>query len=121
VLGEVWSVPQDVDISHPHPFPVELAQRCIPCATAQIVLDPFIGSGSTAIAAENLKRAGVKIDNSREYWKMTEKRVEKSRTSTGVAGTLNGRSGDARRGQCHRVRGAASIRVAYQSLLAPNG
>lgn len=82
VLGDVWSVQRDVDIPHPHPFPVELAQRCIHCTTAQIVLDPFIGSGSTAIAAENLKRAWVGIDISQKYCETAEKRIEKARMTT---------------------------------------
>jgi modification methylase len=81
VLGDVWSIPRDLEIPHPHPFPVELAQRCIQCTTADTVLDPFIGSGSTAIAAENLKRSWIGIDISRKYCEMVERRIEKSRMS----------------------------------------
>jgi len=79
VLGDVWSIPRDTDIPHPHPFPVELAQRCIQCTTADLVLDPFIGSGSTAIAAENLKRSWIGIDISLKYCQMAERRIEKAR------------------------------------------
>ena len=79
VLGDVWHIPRGTDIPHPHPFPVELAQRCIQCTTADIVLDPFIGSGSTAIAAENLKRSWVGIDISQKYCRMAERRIEKAR------------------------------------------
>ncbi len=78
VLGDVWNIPRDADIPHPHPFPVELAERCILSTTADIVLDPFIGSGSTAIAAENLKRHWVGIDISRKYCEMAESRIEKA-------------------------------------------
>jgi DNA modification methylase len=85
VLGDVWNIPRDTDIPHPHPFPVELPHRCIQCTTADTVLDPFIGSGSTAIAAENLKRSWVGIDISRKYCEMTGRRVEKSRMSVGDA------------------------------------
>ena len=43
--------PQEAKNPYPAPFLVELAQRCISATDARIVLDPFMGSGSTAIAA----------------------------------------------------------------------
>jgi len=43
------------------------------------VLDSFIGSGSTGIAAENLKRSWIGIDVSRKYCEMADRRIEKSR------------------------------------------
>lgn len=51
-MGCVWDIPQESNNPHPAPFPVELAQRCVQSTTAKIVLDPFIGSGTTALAAE---------------------------------------------------------------------
>ncbi|MCY4410962.1 MAG: DNA methyltransferase [Caldilineaceae bacterium] len=48
---DVWTIPQDKDSPHPAPFPVELAQRVIGSTAAQIVLNPFIGSGTTGMAA----------------------------------------------------------------------
>ena len=48
-LGDVWSIPQEAKNPHPAPFPVELAQRCIEATTGRVVLDPFIGSGTTAL------------------------------------------------------------------------
>ena len=50
--GSVWSIKQEHNNPHPAPFPIELAARCIRSVGAGIVLDPFIGSGTTAIAAE---------------------------------------------------------------------
>ena len=47
-LGDVWSIPQESKNPHPAPFPVELAQRCIQSTTAQTILDPFLGSGTTS-------------------------------------------------------------------------
>jgi modification methylase len=98
VLGDVWNVTRDADIPHPHPFPVELAQRCIQCTTADVVLDPFIGSGSTAIAAENLKRSWIGIDISRKYCEMADRRIEKSRMSDDSGQGLAGRFGVPRQG-----------------------
>ncbi len=77
--GDVWEIPQERDNPHPAPFPVELAQRCVASTTAQIVLDPFIGSGSTAIACEALKRDWIGIDISKDYCKLAKERINAAR------------------------------------------
>lgn len=80
--GDVWEIPQSRDIGHPAPFPVELAQRCISSTTGGVVFDPFMGSGSTAIAASVLKRDWIGCEISEEYCNMTRERLatfEKSR------------------------------------------
>lgn len=74
-LGDVWTIPQERDNPHPAPFPIELAQRCISSTTAKVVLDPFMGSGSTAIAAEAEKREWIGIDISEEYCKLARERI----------------------------------------------
>ncbi len=51
-VGDVWDIPRESSNPHPAPFPVALAQRCIGSTVARIILDPFMGSGTTAIAAE---------------------------------------------------------------------
>jgi site-specific DNA-methyltransferase (adenine-specific) len=73
--GDVWDIPQDKNNPHPAPFPVELAQQCIRSTTGQIILDPQIGSGSTAIAAEALERDWIGMDISREYCKLANERI----------------------------------------------
>ncbi len=73
--GDVWRIPQEGNNPHPAPFPVELAARCIKATNAQIVLDPFMGSGSTAIAAESLGREWVGIDVSADYCKLAKERL----------------------------------------------
>ena len=40
-------------------FPLQLAERVISSTTAQTVLDPFMGSGTTAVAADNLGGSGL--------------------------------------------------------------
>lgn len=74
-VGDVWRVRQDRGNPHPAPFPVELAQRAIAATTAQIVLDPFIGSGTTAVAALLEGRHYVGIDLSEEYCQLAQQRV----------------------------------------------
>ena len=74
--GDVWSIPQERNNGHPAPFPVELAERCISSTNAEVILDPFIGSGTTAIAAEALGRKWIGIEKSKEYCVMAEKRIQ---------------------------------------------
>ena len=64
-------------VNHPAPFPVELPQRCIEMYTfaGDVVLDPFLGSGSTAIAAIRTGRRYVGVDISEEYCQIAERRV----------------------------------------------
>jgi len=76
-LGDVWDIPQDMNNPHPATFPVELAKRCIGSTVSGVVLDPFMGSGTTAIAAERLGREWIGIDISPEYCKMAEERLLK--------------------------------------------
>jgi DNA modification methylase len=65
-------------IGHPAPFPVELPYRLIQLYTfeGEVVLDPFIGSGQTAIAAVKTKRHYVGYDISEEYVKLAERRIK---------------------------------------------
>lgn len=64
-------------IGHPAPFPVELPYRLIQLYTfnEEVVLDPFIGSGQTAIAAVKTKRHYVGYDINKEYVKLAERRA----------------------------------------------
>jgi len=73
--GDVWEIPQTRDNPHPAPFPLELAERCIAATNAQIVLDPFMGSGTTALAAQNLGRDWIGIDISENYCQMARQRL----------------------------------------------
>ena len=62
--GDVWFIPQDNRNRYPGSFPLELARRCIEGTNADVVLDPFVGSGTTALAAieEGRDYIGVDID-----------------------------------------------------------
>ena len=79
--GDVWHIPQESKNPHPAPFPVELARRCVQSTTATIVLDPFLGSGTTAIAAEACGREWIGIDISKDYCKVANERITTSRRS----------------------------------------
>lgn len=65
-------------IGHPAPFPEELPYRLIQLYSfkGDIVLDPFMGSGTTAVAALKTDRKFVGYDISKEYIALAEKRIE---------------------------------------------
>lgn len=68
--GDVWTLPtQPFPGAHFAVMPVALAQRCIVagCKPGGTVLDPFSGSGTTGVAAQNTGRRYVGIDISAEY------------------------------------------------------
>lgn len=60
--GDVWEFTQETKNDHPAPFPVALIDRIISSTHAQIVLDPFMGSGTTAVVSMGLKRSYIGIE-----------------------------------------------------------
>jgi site-specific DNA-methyltransferase (adenine-specific) len=78
----IWSFNAEsaTKVGHPAPFPVELPARCIKLYTfeEEVVLDPFVGSGTTAVAAINLNRHYVGYDVDSEYVNMAEKRIKQA-------------------------------------------
>lgn len=66
-------------IGHPAPFPVELPKRCIKLFSyvSDIVLDPFMGSGTTIVASKMLGRKSIGIEISREFSKLALNRILK--------------------------------------------
>lgn len=81
-LDPIWDFP-NVKSNHPektqHPcqFPSELAERCILALTnaGDVVLDPFVGSGTTAIAAAMHGREAIGIDRDARYVKLADYRL----------------------------------------------
>ncbi len=76
----VWEFPTESAkrVHHPAPFPIELPRRLIQLYTfdGEIVLDPFIGSGTTAIASLRSGRNYVGYDTSSEYVATAIKRIK---------------------------------------------
>jgi site-specific DNA-methyltransferase (adenine-specific) len=66
-------------IGHPAPFPVELPRRCIKLFSfvGDTVLDPFLGSGTTLIAAFRTKRHGIGLEIDPGYCKLAVDRLAK--------------------------------------------
>lgn len=74
--GDIWEFTQEMNNDHPAAFPVNLIDRIVLATNAKTVLDPFMGSGTTAISAINFKRDYIGIDISPEYCDMTKKRIK---------------------------------------------
>ena len=79
--------------SHPCQFPVELIERCILAFTNQdsYVLDPFAGSGTTAIAAIKQDRKAVLIEKELDYCTLAYKRIndfQEGKLKTRAIGTM---------------------------------
>lgn len=74
--GDVWEFKQEMKNEHPAAFPIELINRIISSTNAKLILDPFMGSGTTAISALNFGRDYIGIDISPKYCKMAKKRIE---------------------------------------------
>jgi adenine-specific DNA-methyltransferase len=81
-LNPIWDIP-NVKANHPektsHPcqFPIELAERCILAFTnkGDSVLDPFVGTGASVIAAVKNQRNGTGIDKERRFLRLAEERL----------------------------------------------
>lgn len=79
VGGNVWRIGHGGDrgLNHPCPFPIELASECIrrTCPPNGVVLDTFMGSGSTAVAAQRLGRRVIGIEIMRQRFETAKRRV----------------------------------------------
>lgn len=74
--GDVWEFGQELKNPHPAPFPVQLIERIISSTDAKTILDPFMGSGTTAIAALNLNRQYAGIEISKDYIELANQRIK---------------------------------------------
>ena len=76
---DIWEIPSEsaTRVNHPAPFPVELPRRLIELLTyrGELILDPFIGSGTTAVAAVQTGRHYVGYEIDEEYRTRAVERV----------------------------------------------
>jgi site-specific DNA-methyltransferase (adenine-specific) len=65
-------------IGHPAPFPIELPRRCMKLFSFvdDVILDPFVGSGTTLVAAALNNRKAIGIDVDETYCKLAKTRLE---------------------------------------------
>jgi site-specific DNA-methyltransferase (adenine-specific) len=93
---DLWEIAPEsaTRVGHPAPFPVDIPRRLIELYTyeADLVLDPFMGSGSTAVAALRTGRHYVGFDTDPEYVERADARIELERQHLGAGdGASNSR------------------------------
>ena len=77
IWSDIKKTKEEIDLRHPAIFPSALVARLIECFTTkedQVILDPFSGIGSTAVAAESLGKIGIGIELSPEFADKARKR-----------------------------------------------
>lgn len=74
----LWTFPGETkNIGHPAPFPIELPRRCIKLFSyvGDVVLDPFLGSGTTLLACLETNRIGIGVEVDPSYCKLAKRRL----------------------------------------------
>lgn len=74
-VSDVWRIPPETNTPHPAPFPLSLARKAIGATSAQVILDPFMGSGTTLRAAKDAGRQAIGIEQSEAYCEIAAKRL----------------------------------------------
>ncbi len=80
--GDVWEITQEKGSWHPAPFPLELARRCVLSTYGDVILDPFMGSGTVAVACKELGKTYIGIDKSKTYITEAGKRIDNYSAAT---------------------------------------
>lgn len=79
-VGDVWRIRAERARSHPAPFPEAVPRIAMECSarddTPSLVLDPFVGSGTTLVAAKRLGRPAIGIEIDERYCELAAKRME---------------------------------------------
>jgi DNA modification methylase len=85
-----WSMPENTD--HPTQKPEKLLAKIILASTNEggLILDPFAGSGTTAVAAKKLGRNFVSIESDEQYCLIAQKRLEIAETERSIQGFGDG-------------------------------
>ena len=76
--SNVWLMNPETKSRHSAPFPVELPDKLIRyySYSNQLVLDPFMGSGTTGVACKNLDRKFIGIELDETYFNIAKERIE---------------------------------------------
>lgn len=82
VWDDIKKSPQEIKLGHPAAFPIKLVKRLIKIFTNKKdkkILDPFVGSGSAIVAADELDKTGIGFDTSPEFVKLARFRLSQLR------------------------------------------
>ena len=72
---DVWKIAQERNNPHPAPFPVELVTTALETTCCEVILDPFMGSGTTGVACKNLNRKFIGIEMDEGYFNVAKDRL----------------------------------------------
>lgn len=74
----VWNINFEINTMHPAPFPKTLVGNIIMCCSKEgdVIYDPYMGSGTTALMATKMKRNYIGSEISPNYVSMAEKRIK---------------------------------------------
>lgn len=72
---DVWEIKQEMKNPHPAPFPEELIDRIISSVAGTLILDPFGGSGTTAVSSIKDNKDFILIEKSYLYCEMAKARI----------------------------------------------
>lgn len=80
---EVWRISPKQQKDHPAPFPEELVEECLLATTDtnDLVLDPYMGIGTTALVARKLGRSFIGIELNPAYVEIADKRLQEIQPS----------------------------------------
>ena len=75
---DVWAVEQTnrKQIKHPAAMPLSAAEKCVSSTEAQIFLDPYMGAGTTLIAAKKNGRKAIGIEIDEKYCELAANRIQ---------------------------------------------
>jgi site-specific DNA-methyltransferase (adenine-specific) len=81
-----WSMPENTE--HPTQKPEKLMAKLVLASSnpGDIVLDPFLGSGTTAVVAKKLGRTFIGIEREEEYCALAQRRLELSNADKSIQG-----------------------------------
>jgi site-specific DNA-methyltransferase (adenine-specific) len=85
-----WSMPENTE--HPTQKPEKLIAKLIlaSCPKGGVVLDPFVGSGTTSVVARKLERHYIGIELDEHYCMVAEKRLERAQVDPSIQGYSGG-------------------------------
>ncbi len=114
-LRTMWEIPTEPQRrngtmdDHPAMMPMRLARRCVAITSRpdDVVLDPYAGSGTTLLAAQDLGRRWVGVELNPTFVDLIERRIR--------ANTLDGRAASIPLAACVKLRERKTLRAASQS------
>lgn len=92
IKGNIWAYSNEGVRNHPAPFPLRLSKDHIISWSdkGDLVFDPFMGSGTTAVAALDVDRKYIGAEISKEYVEIANERIKNHTTQTDIFDVLEG-------------------------------